>query len=241
MKLILDVGNTKVKTAIYRDGSLVHTDSFKNLSLSQLEQITGQWTPEYTILSAVREVDPGIVTYLKDRYKAIILDHLTPLPITLKYETPETLGKDRIALAVGGYSLFPDRDLLIIDAGTCITYDVVTRDKEYLGGNISLGISMRFKALHTFTDKLPLIKRKEPDALIGNSTQSSILTGVMIAIVAEMEGMIRKYEQEIPGIQVVLSGGDAKFFESQLKNRIFASPNLVIQGLNEILDYNVRL
>ncbi|MGE5423944.1 MAG: type III pantothenate kinase, partial [Syntrophothermus sp.] len=153
--------------------------------------------------------------------------------------TPDTLGRDRIAAATGGQSLFPGHDVLVINAGTCITYDFVTGNREYAGGSISPGMMMRFRALHTFTGKLPLLSPDETEILTGNSTESSIQSGVMEGITAEMEGITGKYRSLYPELKVVLSGGDLNYFVNRLKINIFAFPNIVIQGLHQILKFNV--
>lgn len=149
------------------------------------------------------------------------------------------MGNDRIALAVAGSQLYPGRDVLIIGAGTCITYDFVSKNNEYFGGSISPGIHMRFKALNTFTDKLPLVQPENKPELIGNSTVGSITSGVMNGLYSEIDGIIDRYEKNFPEIQTILTGGDIIYFDKMLKNNIFANSNLVLKGLNMILDYNV--
>jgi len=166
------------------------------------------------------------------------LDTSTLLPITLNYKTLETLGKDRIALAVAAAQLYPHKNVLIIDAGTCITYDFIDKHKEYQGGSISPGIQMRFKALNTFTDKLPLINPTDNVELLGKSTSESISSGVMNGVYSEIDGIIDKYKINFPDIEVILTGGDIIYFDKKLKNNIFANSNLVLKGLNMILDYN---
>jgi type III pantothenate kinase len=191
------------------------------------------------ILSAVKDYPEEADAFLKQNTYFLKLDSHTPLPVKILYKTPRKLGKDRIALAVAAYATFPGENVLVIDAGTTITYDVVNNKGEYLGGAISPGIRMRLKALHTFTGKLPLIE--EPDTIpdwVGNDTRSAILSGVLNGVLAETEGFIQSYQARFPQLKIVLSGGDEKYFDKRLKNNIFALPNFVITGLKEILDYN---
>ena len=174
----------------------------------------------------------------------MVLDQKTPIPIRLKYDSPETLGKDRIAMAVACKILYPNRNVLGIDFGTCITYDLVSQEGDYLGGAISAGVQLRFNAMHSGTASLPLIKW-DPVGVkkiqkIGTTTNSSMISGVINGIKAEVLSFIEHYGENRNDLKVVLSGGDAEFFEKELKNGIFADPNLVLKGLNEILQYNLH-
>jgi type III pantothenate kinase len=179
---------------------------------------------------------------LTDGIKAnriFILSPALPLPITIQYDTPHTLGVDRIAGACGAKQLFPDVHTLVIDAGTCVTYDFTDSQGIYYGGGISPGLRMRFEALHTFTAKLPLVEPGQAP-LIGTNTETSIQSGVVNGMLAEMDGIIRQYQEKYPLLQVILCGGDGSFFENRLKASIFASPDLVLIGLNSVLIHNVR-
>jgi type III pantothenate kinase len=167
-------------------------------------------------------------------------NHNTILPINNSYQTPGTLGKDRIAAVVGASSLFPGEDLLIIDAGTCITFDFINAQKEYFGGAISPGINLRFNCLHNFTGNLPLVHPVAETKLIGDSTESSLLSGVINGIREEVDGIINRYKLSFPKLKVVFTGGDIKYFDKYLKNNIFAVENLVLLGLKDILHYNVK-
>ena len=168
----------------------------------------------------------------------MILTDKKKVPLTNKYKTPNTLGKDRLAGVIGVTSLYPKKDILVFDAGTCLTMDFVNKKGEYIGGRISPGIEMRYKALHTFTDKLPLGQKEKTTPIIGDDTHSSIASGVQQGILAEVKSIISEYKLRNPDTIVVVTGGDCFFFEKELKNSIFANPNLVLIGLNEILDYN---
>lgn len=247
MKLIIDYGNTLVKIALFQKSSVITIKSYKSISVEQLNKLLKEiensndlTVPiENAIVSSVINYPKAVKSYLEQRYNLLELNTHTPLPIKICYNTPETLGNDRIALAVAGSTLYSGKNLLIIDAGTCITYDFVNKNKEYFGGSISPGIQMRFKALNTFTDKLPLVNPTDSVDLIGNSTTESILSGVMNGIYSEIDGIIDRYKSNFPGIEIILTGGDIIYFDKKLKNNIFANSNLVLKGLNIILDYNV--
>jgi len=166
------------------------------------------------------------------------LNENTPLPITIDYKTPDTLGRDRIAAVVGASFLFPMQDVLVLDAGTCLTIDFINKRKEYKGGRISPGIGMRYKALNQFTSNLPLCEFSEIRMNIGDDTNSSIISGVQKGILAEVREIINVYKMENKDTIIAVTGGDCFFFEKELKSSIFANPFLVMEGLNEILDYN---
>lgn len=239
MKLIIDIGNTRTKLASFSGKELTDLSVADSLSTDLIQNYLVKHGPfNAAIISSVVDIPPVIMQLLSNISSFVELNSTTPLPLRLAYETPESLGHDRIAAAAAAVSLFPGKNVLTIDAGTCITYDLTTAEKEYLGGGISPGIRMRFRAVHTFTGKLPLIEAKSYDGLIGRSTQTSILSGVMNGVAEEVKGIITRYRQEFPELIVVLTGGDHEFLVNQLKNSIFAVPELVLKGLNEILDYN---
>jgi type III pantothenate kinase len=162
------------------------------------------------------------------------------MPLKILYKTPATLGVDRLAAACGARALFPLQHCLTIDAGTCVTFDFIDMDGNYYGGAISPGMNMRFQALHTFTARLPLVSPAGEANLIGDSTESSIRSGVINGLAAEIDGIIHQYQLKFEGLRAILCGGDALFFENKLKASIFASPELVLVGLNSILIYNVN-
>jgi type III pantothenate kinase len=190
-----------------------------------------------SILSSVKGVDAEI-SAIVEVYSTEVLSEKTSLPIINNYKTPLTLGKDRLAAVIGASVLYPGKDVLVFDAGTCLTIDFINLDKEYVGGRISPGIEMRYNALHTFTDKLPLIRSEKNALVIGNDTKTSIISGVQQGILAEVKTIISEYKSQNADTFFVFTGGDSFYFEKELKNSIFANPNLVLIGLNEILDYN---
>lgn len=239
-RIVLDIGNTLIKIGVYRGSEQKALKITDHLTIEILEDLRQIHNCNVIIIAAVAEIPDKIHHYIRQNYHVLILDHTTPVPIQNLYKTPETLGKDRLAVAVAAADLFPGKNCLIIDAGTCITYDFIDRIAQYHGGAISPGIPLRFKALHTFTQKLPLVNHKNFEGLAGSTTEESILSGVLNGAVAEMEGTIRRYDSSFPGLQVILTGGDMNFFDRKLKSHIFAIPNLVLKGLNVILDFNVK-
>jgi type III pantothenate kinase len=193
------------------------------------------------ILSTVKPYDEELNRVLTEEFDQFIeLDHRTELPIENLYETPETLGKDRIAAAVGANELFPDQNLLIIDAGTAITYDLVSEKNQFIGGNISPGLEMRFKALHHFTGRLPLISYSEVFQPIGRNTHDAILAGVQNGILFEMEQTIDFFNRNYQNLHIIMTGGDSNFFDKKLNYSIFVHFNLTLIGLNRILEHNAK-
>lgn len=181
-----------------------------------------------------------LAPFYKRFSKVIPLNSQTPLPIKNLYQTPETLGSDRIAGAAGAYALFPNRNILIVDAGTAIKYDFINLRGEYLGGSIAPGLDLKFKALHHFTGKLPLLEKNHQFEMSGSSTTHAIISGVMYGTLLEIQGFIDGYQKQNGEIQVIITGGDHSYFADRLKGTIFAEPNLVLKGLYEILKYNVH-
>jgi type III pantothenate kinase len=260
VNLIIDLGNTLAKTAIFNENELSSFSSFEKFSIDVLKELlVKNPSVKNVILSSVVEHNKNISDYLKSEFNCIELTHETKIPIENLYQSPETLGKDRLASAVGANSIFRDQNVLSIDAGTCIKYDFVNKKNQYLGGGISPGIEMRFKALNQFTDKLPLLNyassltlllqeegTKSFDKLIGENTEESILSGVMNGVVEEVKGIMARYEQQYPDVRIVFTGGYLKFFEktfnigSNGKSSIFADSFLVLKGLNQILEFNAK-
>ncbi len=239
MNLTVDVGNTKTKIAVFDQHHLLKTDSFKTLDVDQLKALLEKYEIKSSILSETgAPLSRQAIEFLDKQTRYYYLNDQLKLPFVNNYKTPQTLGKDRIAAVAGSRSISAKTNTLIIDAGTCITFDFIDEHNHYYGGGITPGISMRLKALNNFTDKLPLVKREKFETLIGQSTKESILSGVQNGIIAEVNGMIDRYKNEYKDLKILLTGGDAIFFESKLKNEIFAIPNLIPIGLNEILNLN---
>jgi type III pantothenate kinase len=240
-KIIIDLGNTLAKIAVFRGNSLFTEKVFKTGSYKNLVRfLNSQPIGSYCIVSGVVDFPAGFEKIIKNNFKTIVLDENTPIPLKNSYKTPGTLGNDRIAAAVAAWNEFPGRDILVIDAGTAVTTDLVSSKGEFYGGAISPGIDMRFKALHTFTGRLPLVKRTNIKYLTGTTTVESISSGVINGLVAEIDGIIDKYKLLYPEIISVFGGGDSIFLLKRLKNSIFARSNPVLNGLHLILNYNIE-
>lgn len=238
MNLVIDSGNSAAKVGIFKDEKLMEKLTF--YSSHELERFVQRTEFTNLIISSVRSDEEAIAAWGAKARNKFILNRALPLPLKNLYETPETLGMDRLAGVCGARELFPASDCLVIDAGSCITYDFVDKEGNYHGGSISPGLNMRFKAVHTFTAKLPLVPAKAGVGLIGRSTEACIQSGVVNGLLAEIEGIVGLYDKKFPDLRVILCGGDAGFFENQLKASIFASPELVLIGLNSILIHNVN-
>lgn len=242
MNLLIDQGNTLCKVACFdSSGNLVFNSVFETLTQESLQTLFHDFKPENGILSTVKAFEPTLTGWLKSKLQTFVeLGPDTPLPIRNGYGTPHTLGFDRLAAAVGAWSLQPGKPLLIIDMGTAVTYDFVSADGVFTGGNIAPGLRTRLKALHHYTGKLPLV---EPDIdfdLLGNTTETAIRSGVMQGLLFEMTGYVNALKQQYPDLFAFLTGGDLIYFDGKLKNGIFVDENLVLTGLNRILRYNVH-
>ena len=237
--LIVDAGNSRVKVFVFEEDSVLESSIvLENEFEKKIKKIFSEHNIFKIILSSVGPLTTKIVKILQDFNDILVLSHSTKVPFINKYLTPTTLGVDRIALVSAATNVYPDKHVLVIDAGTCITYDFKNSKNEYLGGAISPGLKMRFKALNQFTEKLPLLEASEEVNLIGNNTNNSILSGVINGMVSEIDGVIDKYKWEFGDLTVVLTGGDTYFLSKRLKNSIFANPNFLQEGLNSILIYN---
>ena len=240
MNLIIDVGNTFVKLAVFQNNSLISKKTCESkYFLKEFKKILKTHQDiAFGIMSSVGNLDASCLNDVKLDLNILVLDSKTKLPFVNLYETPNTLGVDRIALVSASVQKFPDKNVLIIDAGTCITYDFVSSKNEYLGGAISPGIRLRYKSLHNLTAKLPLLDTQMPKDVIGNSTESSIHSGVVNGVLKEIDGLIDTYKEKYSDLTVILTGGDADFLSKQLKNSIFANSNFLLEGLNYILEFN---
>jgi type III pantothenate kinase len=239
LHLIIDLGNTRSKFAVFIQGKQIVLETFDDLTKEGVIQFLNKTRGSGSaILSAVIEIPEWLPVLIEERFKILYFNHKTRVPLRNLYMTPETLGRDRLACAAGAQRLFPGVNVLSIDAGTCIKYDFVNAAGDYLGGAISPGINMRLKAMHTFTARLPLVVPEADVLLIGRSTEESLRTGAVKGAIAEVNGMIEFYNIQYKDVKVLISGGDRKYFDNQAKNSIFAHPNLVVFGLHEILLFN---
>ena len=242
MNLIIDQGNTRVKCAVFNSNDVI---VFKSVKLKRyahciLNELPSTLKIENVILSNTSLPDKSLMDQLRTYQHFLHLDHSTKIPIVNKYGTPETLGKDRIAAAVGAWMKYPNENILFIDMGTCITMNFVNNKGWFLGGNISPGIKMRFMAMHKFTANLPLAENVLNDEFIADTTVKALQNGAIKGTFREIDSFITETRNKFGEIKVILTGGDAFFFENWTKNMIFVAPNLVMEGLNEILKYNVK-
>ena len=241
MNLIIEQGNSATKVAVYSKKQMVYSSDYKCFNNSDLIQLFCKYPLKNGILSTVIDANIELITCLKNQLERFFFfDEKVRLPIAVRYQTPETLGRDRIAVAVGANFLQPQKDVLVIDAGTAITFEVVEAPGIYLGGNISPGVIARFHALNRHTKRLPLVEEREIVPLLGTSTETAILSGVVRGIVFEMDGYINELQNKYSGLYVFLTGGHTFYFEKRLKNAIFADKKLALIGLNRILEYNIE-
>mgnify|MGYP000679577018 CR=1 FL=1 len=239
MNLIIDVGNTRIKAAVFESNRLIELLVFTEKELlEKVDFFLSKYVITDAIMSSVTVLTVDLISNLQKKVSFIFLDSRTKVPFVNKYKTKDTLGVDRIAVVSNAAKKFSKENVLIIDAGTCITYDYINSENEYFGGAISPGIEMRYKSLNYYTSKLPLIEKKETNFIIGGSTKESIHSGVVTGVVGEISFIIDEYRKENQYLTVVLTGGDTYFLAKQLKSSIFANPNFVLEGLNTILIYN---
>jgi type III pantothenate kinase len=241
MNLVIDIGNTRTKAAIFNNNVITDQKTFDDVKVSDIEQQLQLFTEiDKCILSNVGQPDESLVDYLQYVLpKFIELTGNTPVPFKNQYESKSTQGADRIAAVAGAQLIFPASDVLIIDAGTTITYDFLSASGAYKGGNISPGIDIRFQALHTFTQNLPLLSRNENRNDLGINTIQAIESGVQNGVIYEIEGYLHSLQKKFKNLKIILTGGDAEFLANKFKNIIFVESNLVLIGLNSILEYNV--
>jgi len=244
VNLVVDIGNTFSKLAIFNNREIIKFVQVTDLSLDFLRNFLETKPADHAIVSSVNTEIDAFEDLLRSKTNYIRFTGSSASKIKNEYKTPQTLGLDRYAAVIAAEALFPNQNCLVIDAGSCITYDFVDAQKNYWGGSISPGIKMRFKAMNEFTGRLPLIEANpDRDVEYGNDTESAILSGVQKGIIYEAIGFINSFILKWPQLKVVLCGGDVNFFDTQLKNSIFAhtlktEPNLVLIGLNEVIYYN---
>ena len=238
MNLIIDIGNTSSKVAIFDETGIIKQQIFIKLTLSEILSFSNGFTISASIISSVKKTDNNIQAIIS-HFNSLFLMHKTAIPILNDYITDETLGKDRLAGIVGANTSFPNKNILLIDAGSCITFDFFI-DVKYCGGRISPGLQMRYNALHTFTNQLPQISISDMHFTFGKDTSSSIISGVQQGAIDEMDAVIDTFRKENKDSIVILCGGDHNFFDKHLKNSIFVDPFIVLKGLNIILEFNEK-
>jgi type III pantothenate kinase len=236
--LCLDFGNTRLKYAVFNDDELKEVLLLENDDPAGIEKILQQYQPSKSVLSSVIDHNPEIENILATKTRFHKLSHQSKLPFRTPVGKPETVGADRLALVAAAVHFYPKRHNLVIGLGSCITYNFVNKFHEFLGGSISPGLEMRFKAMHTFTAKLPLAKPNANFPLIGYNTNTNLLSGVILGMIHEIDGIIDEYGLRYSNFNVHLTGGDMGFFVPHLKNKIFASPYLIFKGLYAISETN---
>lgn len=236
--LCLDFGNTRLKTALFENGELKEIVVLNEDPLLHLENIVEEHKPSASILSSVVNHNVQIEELLRTKTRFHKLNNRSLLPFTIPVDKPETVGADRLAIAAACVFLFPKQNNLVIGMGSCITYNFINQSHELVGGSISPGMEMRFKAMHQFTAKLPLVEADWNIPLIGYDTKTNLQTGVVLGIAKEIDGMIDAYKEKFGNFNAVLTGGDSAIFEPHLKNKIFADPDLIFKGLYAISQIN---
>lgn len=240
-RLIIDIGNSRTKVAIFDDQKLLKVDVLESLNEETLTGYLKDRSIQQSIISSVKEEIDGLENVLAGQTNYIRFSTALQTGVINQYKTPGTLGLDRLAGVIGAKALFPDEDCLVIDMGTCITYDAIDKENVYKGGIISPGLNMRLRAMHELTGRLPLVPLKDFEALEGYDTETSMLSGVVNGAFLEIAGFIGKYNTHNSEMRVILCGGDANFFDTRFKNSIFAhtlktEPDLVLIGLNEVIN-----
>ncbi len=243
MNLCIDQGNSRTKVALFKqDGCIVKNLLYKSFTSVDVERLFSLYPIRNSIVSSVANMDAAVVNTLNRLSEHFVLfDYKTPLPIANCYETPETLGQDRIASAVGAAYLCPDKNLLIVDAGSAITYDFVSAEQFFFGGNIAPGIKMRLTALNQMTKKLPLVEVEQNalTPLFGKNTREAIATGVVRGVVFEVKGYMRALSEQETQFEAFVTGGHAPYILNGVKEGMRHEPHLVLIGLNRILEYNI--
>ncbi len=240
MNLVVDVGNTYTKIGVFDTSEIVYKNTIKQNSFKkEIERVKKEYPLiAKAIVSSVGNMNKDQILYVKNSFNTLMLDHKVNMPFKNLYKTPNTLGIDRMVLVSAAVDQFPKKNTLIIDAGTCITYDFKNEKEEYIGGAIAPGLRLRYSSLNNFTAKLPLLELTSPQNHIGKSTEEAIHSGVVFGILYEIKGVIEEYCNIYPDLTVILTGGDAHFLSKRLKNGIFATSNFLLEGLNCILAFN---
>ena len=236
--LTVDVGNSFVKLAIFHKGEMIAFHKKDSLNAVDLNKLCKKYDIEGIAYSASGDDDEEVLNFIEHFDRHIFLSHQTKMPIDIKYETPDTLGIDRIAAVLGAYHLYPNQNVIVIDFGTCITLEILNDRAEYLGGNISPGVQMRLDAMHHFTDRLPLIDINGQDDWIGKSTESAIRNGAVLGTILEIESFIHRAKKFLGKSIVLFTGGGAKYLVDKFEFEIHHNPYLIHLGLYEILKYN---
>lgn len=242
MILTIDVGNTRIKGAVFESDTLVEQFQFEPKALQNgIESILNKYpSTSDLVVASVGNFDKNDFLSFSNQIAIYFISHTDPFPFLNAYATPNTLGIDRMVLAAGATLRYPNHNRLVIDAGTCVTYDFVSQDDVYLGGAISPGLRLRYESLHNYTAKLPLLESECPDYFIGNSTANAIHSGIVNGLAHEMDGFIEEYRTRYSNFIIILTGGDAEFLAKRLKNTIFANSNFLLESLNRTFQYKIK-
>ncbi len=242
MILAVDIGNTRVKTAVFEQNNLLQKEVFEIDSLViSIEKMVSKFPKiKKIVVGSVKNVPKSAFEAFENNFEIHFISRQAPFPFKNLYKTPQTLGIDRLILASGAVLQYPAQNRLVIDAGTCVTFDFIDQNNQYFGGSISPGLRLRYAALHQYTDKLPLLETENPKKLIGNSTQQSIHSGVVNGLIFEIDGFIDQLKQEYSNFIIILTGGDAEFLAKRLKNAIFANSNFLLESLNHTFQYKIK-
>ncbi len=242
MILAIDVGNTRIKAAVFEAATVLEGFVFMKTELQKnIQNILKKYEKvSHFVVSSVSDVEKQSFSAFENLVKVHFVSHNDSFPFVNCYKTPKTLGIDRMVNAAGATLQFPNQNRLVIDAGTCVTYDFIDESNNYLGGAISPGLQLRYAALHNFTAKLPLLELKNPEHLIGNSTAESIHSGVVNGLVCEIDGFINQYKAQYSNFIIILTGGDTEFLAKRLKNTIFANSNFLLESLNQTFQYKIK-
>jgi len=239
MFLCIDAGNTRTKAAVYNEeGTLIELLIADTNDLAPIHALSSRHSIDHAIVSTTGERSWSI-EQLEIKGKKIELTHQTPMPVKLVYSTAATLGRDRIAAACGANALYPGKNCLVVSAGTCMTMDIVLEKGIFLGGNIAPGLKMRLQSMHEYTARLPLVEPGWPEIPFGDSTIHALQNGACLGMVMEIEGIFQRAKDAFGEVFVVMTGGDAAFLAEQIESQIFVAPELVTQGLFQILAFNV--
>ncbi len=240
LNIVLDIGNSLLKVGIFLNNELISYFEFKKNYYSHIKQLLESNKIFFSIVSNVSITDHKLTGLLSENTKLIEIDSNLKIPFKNKYKTKKTLGHDRLALVSSAVLQYPKENVLIIDLGSCITYDFVNYDNEYIGGAISPGINMRYRSLNSFTANLPILQPKDINFLTGKNTKESIHSGVINGIISELDGSINQYRSKYEEIRIILTGGDSKFLSKKIKNSIFANSNFLLSGLNFLIELNKK-
>lgn len=239
MNLVIDIGNSRIKYAHFDGQEMTYFEVVSKRSIKKIYASIRNLKVDHVIIAHSGKLDERLLESFRD-YPLLVLDQDTPLPIAIEINHPHTIGRDRLASAIGARLRSPDDATLIIDMGTCITMNIVSNEGVFIGGNISPGLKMRLKAMHHFTAKLPMVEVEVPNDIIGTDTKTALQNGGLRGAFYEIETFIDLMKARYDVKSIFLTGGDASYFEEFTNNAIFARPYLVLEGLNEILNYNAK-